>query len=191
MSEIFFCSDHHFNHDKEFVWKRRGFNSVEEMNETIVENHNQLVKPNDIVYMCGDLMLGSDTQAGLDYVRRMNGVKFLVVGNHDTDSRIEAYRESGLFQDIQFGYRLSVAKRHYLVTHYPTLVENYDKIKLVNIHGHTHMPLKFEYNRQDIYNVSMEAQSCRPIDLDSIRRDIVDFRPLTKDEKIELRETSE
>ena len=30
---LFFTSDWHFNHDREFVWKQRGFSSVDEMNE--------------------------------------------------------------------------------------------------------------------------------------------------------------
>ena len=34
VSKIFVTSDLHFGHDREFIWKARGFNSVQEMNET-------------------------------------------------------------------------------------------------------------------------------------------------------------
>ena len=37
---IYFSSDLHLNHDKDFIWRERGFSSVEEMNETIVDNFN-------------------------------------------------------------------------------------------------------------------------------------------------------
>ena len=38
MSEkIWFTSDLHFNHDKEFVVQARGFETVEEMNKAILE----------------------------------------------------------------------------------------------------------------------------------------------------------
>ena len=40
MSNIFITSDLHFNHDKDFIWKERGFSNVNEMNEAIVKNWN-------------------------------------------------------------------------------------------------------------------------------------------------------
>ena len=37
MSNIWLISDTHFNHNKDFIWSPRGFNSVWEMNEVIIE----------------------------------------------------------------------------------------------------------------------------------------------------------
>ena len=37
MSNIWLISDTHLNHDREFIWKARGFSSVEEMNNAIIE----------------------------------------------------------------------------------------------------------------------------------------------------------
>ena len=52
MSDRWVCSDHHFFHENilKFCSKQRPFNSVEEMNEVIIERHNSLVKPNDHVF---------------------------------------------------------------------------------------------------------------------------------------------
>ena len=36
MGEIFFTSDLHFMHDREFIWGPRGFKDVYEMNEAII-----------------------------------------------------------------------------------------------------------------------------------------------------------
>ena len=44
MSKIWLTSDLHFLHNKEFLYKPRGFDSVEEMNEAIIERHNVLVE---------------------------------------------------------------------------------------------------------------------------------------------------
>ena len=38
MSEIFFTSDTHFNHNQDFVYGTRGFQNSIEMGETIVEH---------------------------------------------------------------------------------------------------------------------------------------------------------
>ena len=56
MANIWLTSDWHFNHDKEFVWKARGFESVHEMNQAIIERHNSKVEDEDDVYVLGDLI---------------------------------------------------------------------------------------------------------------------------------------
>lgn len=33
---IWLTSDTHFNHDKDFIWKPRGFQNVQDMNEAIL-----------------------------------------------------------------------------------------------------------------------------------------------------------
>ena len=60
MSEpaIWIISDTHFNHNKEFLYSPRGFNSVEEMNHAIVTLWNECVNDDDIVYHLGDVCLG-------------------------------------------------------------------------------------------------------------------------------------
>lgn len=80
---IWISSDYHFNHDKEFIWKARGFESVEEMNETIVKKNNECVAPEDTLVICGDLMLGGadKLEEGIALLNRMNGRKLVVGGN--------------------------------------------------------------------------------------------------------------
>ena len=51
MSKIWFTSDLHFSHDRDFVWQERGFNSIQEMNEKIIENFNSVIEPDDILYI--------------------------------------------------------------------------------------------------------------------------------------------
>ena len=87
MSNIFLTSDLHLSHIKSFLWEPRGFTSVEEMNEKIVQNWNSVVKENDIVYNLGDMCL-SDTEGALPYLARLNGTQIWIRGNHDTDNRI-------------------------------------------------------------------------------------------------------
>ena len=72
MSKIFVTSDLHFGHDREFVWKVRGYNSVEDMNEQQITKWNSVVGIDDDVYVLGDLMLGNNT-AGLACLARLNG----------------------------------------------------------------------------------------------------------------------
>ena len=58
--EIFFTADTHFCHGKSFLYEPRGFTNVNEMNETIVERWNSVVKPEDEVYHLGDFALNGE-----------------------------------------------------------------------------------------------------------------------------------
>ena len=44
---IYITSDFHFCHNKEFLYKPRGFSSIEEMNIVLVENYNNIITPED------------------------------------------------------------------------------------------------------------------------------------------------
>ena len=107
---IWISSDYHFNHDKEFIWKARGFESVEEMNETIVKKNNECVAPEDTLIICGDLMLGGadKLEEGLALLNRMNGLKLVVGGNHDTPNRREAYLRTGIPVFDAYAFTLSI-----------------------------------------------------------------------------------
>jgi calcineurin-like phosphoesterase family protein len=78
----FVTSDIHFGHTNILKYCNRPFNSVQHMNETLIQNWNETVTPQDIVFILGDLCMGKldDT---LPLVQRLNGHKRLIPGNHD------------------------------------------------------------------------------------------------------------
>ena len=95
MSKIWMTSDLHFNHNREFIWKARGFTSVQEMNEEIIKRHNALVRPDDDVYILGDSSLGGGDEqilaANKALIEQLNGKLHIIRGNHDTDRRVAMY----------------------------------------------------------------------------------------------------
>ena len=66
---IFIVSDLHLGHSKDFIYRARGFESVEDMNEAIIRNWNEVVDEDDDVYILGDLVMGPEInlQMGLLY----------------------------------------------------------------------------------------------------------------------------
>ena len=168
MSKIWLTSDLHFNHDKDFIWGARGFSSVKEMNETQVKKYNEVVSNEDTVYILGDSMMGMDMKAGLALLRRLKGTKYLVIGNHDTDARIEAYKTSGIFADVQFAYRLKYKGHTCLLTHYPTITANGDDLRTLNMFGHTHQKDNFFENRPYMYHVGVDSHDCYPVLLEDV-----------------------
>lgn len=173
---IWISSDYHFNHDKEFIWKARGFESVEEMNETIVKKNNECVAPEDTLIICGDLMLGGadKLEEGLALLNRMNGLKLVVGGNHDTSNRREAYLRTGIpvFDAYAFTYR----KYHFYASHYPTLTGNLEKESLkqvtCNLFGHTHQTSNFYNEIPFMYHVGVDSHECYPVLLDDVIKEM-------------------
>lgn len=80
-----FISDTHFFHKNIITYCNRPFVSAEDMNETLIENWNKLVKPQDNVYHLGDVAMGfgSNESPFAALMQRLNGHKRLIVGNHD------------------------------------------------------------------------------------------------------------
>lgn len=82
MTMTWFTADPHFGHARIIEYCKRPFGSVEEMNEKLVDNWNGRVRPEDTVYILGDLALGKVADS-LEYVKLLQGNKILIPGNHD------------------------------------------------------------------------------------------------------------
>lgn len=172
MNKIYFTSDLHFCHDKPFLYEPRGFSSIEEMNETIIKNFNSIIDDNDDLYILGDLIL-KDTNKGLEYLNRLNGRLHIILGNHDSQTRIDLYQTQDKIEDIQYAYLLKYKKYNFYLSHYPTCMGNYDlqMSKTWCLHGHTHSQEKFSEIAKN-YNVALDAHNCFPIEIEDILKDI-------------------
>ena len=69
---IWFTSDLHFGHDREFIWGARGYTSVDEMNDIQIAKWNLLINEDDDVYVLGDLSLGSHNNI-LEFIPKLKG----------------------------------------------------------------------------------------------------------------------
>lgn len=174
---VFFISDTHFGHrnvihftkedgvtllrtflDSNGNW--RGFLSIEEMDEHIVDNWNKTVSPQDKVYHLGDFSLGKNPSiAG-----RLNGHKRLVRGNHD-NNKIKEYAK--YFEEI-YGIR---HLQGCALSHVPIHPQSLKRWGL-NIHGHLHgaVILKDGKPDPDYFNVSVERINYTPISVDEIMK---------------------
>lgn len=187
MSEprIVVFSDPHFGHDKEFIWKARGFNSSREHDKAIIANHNSVVLPNDEVYLLGDAMMGVDYEYGLECISRLNGQLHMIRGNHDTDQKVERYLtlpnvvQAGLYADM-----IKKGKFSFYLSHYPTQLGDVilSKNGLWNLAGHTHNTDKFENGTVKCYNVALDAHDCFPCLLDDIVADIRKYKTMVVNE---------
>ena len=87
---IYVTSDLHFGHSKPFIYEPRGFPNIVDHDEEIIKRWNELVQPEDEVYILGDLML-KDNEHGLECLKQLNGKKYFIIGNHDTNTRVNVF----------------------------------------------------------------------------------------------------
>lgn len=176
-SRIFITSDLHFGHQRDFLWRPRGFNDIEEHDKEVVKRWNEVVNENDIVYVLGDLVM-NDNQHGIDCLRQLNGILRVVRGNHDSDVRWELYAGLPNVELLGWAHMLKYKKYHFYLSHFPSLCGNYDdgkslKMKVTNLCGHTHTQNKFaDWDKGIIYHCELDAHNCYPVLLEDIIKDL-------------------
>ena len=115
---LFFTSDTHFWHENILKFCNRPFSSIEEMNDTIINNWNSVVKENDIVFHLGDFCFcGSDKFKEL--IEKLNGRIYLILGNHDwkTIKQWHATKFEGVYQQMS----IKIDGRKIYLNHFPFL----------------------------------------------------------------------
>lgn len=163
MSKTWLYADPHFYHDnicrftKYDGSKVRPWDDATQMTEDMIDWYNELVSPEDRVYILGDVAF-SATKMRLS-VGRLNGRKVLVKGNHDPDKHREMYNE--LFDDV----RAYVVKKGFILSHIPIHPQSLARW-VVNIHGHLHGNKIEGDDRFEC--VSVEHTDFRPVLLDRI-----------------------
>ena len=133
MPAVFLVSDTHFGHagvcrfthpdDPEV--KLRPWTDPDEMDEAMIKNWNDRVRPNDKVYHLGDVVIN---RRALKTLARLNGDKVLIRGNHDI-FRDDEYRT--YFRELRAYHVMNGM----ILSHIPIHDASLGRFG-VNIHGH-------------------------------------------------------
>lgn len=165
MSRIYFISDTHFGHNNIIKYCSRPYSDVETMENEIIKNWNTVVTKRDKVYHLGDFSMCIKKKEVERIYSRLNGIKVLVKGNHDTLG-YNFYRS--LF-DEYYKYPI-ILENFFILSHEPMFVN--ENMPYVNIHGHLHNGgHEGEFNTsKHHFNVSIECIEYKPIAFDSIKQ---------------------
>jgi calcineurin-like phosphoesterase family protein len=177
-SKVFFTSDTHFGHKNIIEWTRRPFDNVEEMNETLIENWNSVVGPDDVIYHLGDFAFGGSS-LWKDVCSRLNGKKYLIIGNHDEKNLKDGFRV--YFEDILWQAKLRVEGRSIYLNHFPFLcyggTYRRPEDAVWQFHGHTHEMQgenlgedypRLQYRFPFQYDVGVDFNDYKPISFTEI-----------------------
>lgn len=141
--ETYLWSDTHFGHV--LMAKNRHFDSQEEMNEALILRWNKTVGKKDKIYLAGDFGF-YDVEGTF---ARLNGVKYLAIGNHDERNKKVLHLGWEEIKD-RFYLRFGPGKR-VIVDHYPLDSWKDWRKGVLMCHGHCHGGLdRFRKNRFDV-----------------------------------------
>lgn len=194
----YYISDLHFfhenlNHSLDF----RGFATVEEMNDYIVEHWNGKVRQGDDVVILGDVSAGNAEQTN-EILGRLNGKLYLIKGNHDRFLKHRKF-DTSLFKWVKPYEELRDNKRKVILCHYPVFcyngqyrVDDDGMPKSYMLYGHVHNSLdevlvnQFIRQTRATKNKSRYVSQPEPIPCNMINCFCMfsDYTPLTLDEWI-------
>lgn len=173
-----YTADLHFNHTNIIKYCNRPFADLDDMNEKMIEYWNELVQPEDTVYVLGDFSL---SLSALQFVSLLNGTKKLIAGNHDQcwignkkhASATKRYLEAGFESVNSNGYQQhKLGNLNVMISHLPYAGDSHDNDRYssyrpknegaILICGHVHDSWSYTETPRQI-NVGVDVSDFRPI----------------------------
>jgi len=160
---LFWTADTHFGHANIIRLCNRPYDSVEEMDESLIVNWNTSVGPDDDVYHLGDFAFRGDPNRTRDIFARLNGRKRLIIGNHDNETTLAL----PWFEPPTHYSELQVDKKTRLVMcHYAMRVWNGSHRGSLHLFGHSHGSLP---GTRTSIDVGVDSVGLFPVSLETIR----------------------
>lgn len=168
----FFTSDQHYYHHNIIKYCNRPFTSIQEMNETLIENHNKHVKNDDEVYFLGDFGFSNEKNID-DILTRLNGKKYIILGNHDATIR-NSKKCSQHFVWLKDYHTFRHDGTMIVMCHFPFAEWDGKFRNSLCLHGHSHNNYKGEGR---IFDVGVDSTHVTGY---------AEYRPFSIDELIKL-----
>lgn len=172
--DIYFTSDLHFFH--ELMRRERKFSTVEEMNETLLDNWNSVVKPKDDVYFLGDLSFekGKTFEGTIDLVNSLNGTIHFIRGNHEhvadklNDRFPNMFATYSDYKHIKVYDNDTLEQQRIILCHYSFQVWDSSHYGSWNLYGHSHdsLPERKGFKSCD---VGVDSWGLTPVKYETLR----------------------
>lgn len=167
---IYYIADTHFGHNGAFLRSTLPFNSIDEMDNFIMDSWKATVTDGDIVYILGDFCYRSSKPAYW-YLEQLPGEKHLIIGNHDKWVRSAA---RNLLASADYLKIISDQKRKVTLCHYPLAEWPHYFQKGYHVYGHIHNNVnrsnQFMEDEPMALNAGVMLNNYKPCTLDELIR---------------------
>lgn len=138
----YYIADLHLFHSnvlKNGKFHEREFETLDEMHNTIIHNWNKVVKPDDTVYIVGDISLKKDTSKAIEIISKLNGHKILIKGNHDNTKNQNIKKLlDGIYDYLEITDEVKGKPITVVMCHYPLFSWKNQFRGAVHLYGHVH-----------------------------------------------------
>ena len=169
--KVWVCSDSHFAHKNicrgVTEWRlpdgsvplsqTRDFNTIEQMNETIVNNINSVVGQDDVLIHLGDWSFSGVENIQKFRDRILCNEIHLILGNHDTNIEKNRDNVQELFTSVNHYTKLIYKFKTFVLSHYP--IQSWDGLNKghIQLHGHVHLPTELRFGKGRKMDVGMDG----------------------------------
>jgi calcineurin-like phosphoesterase family protein len=153
--QVFFTSDTHFSSDRALELSKRPFRDVLDMDLSMIERWNKVVKPWDVVYHLGDF-------GDFKWLQYLNGKIRFLPGNYEKD--ITTFPDDF---EISYQYHEPVLYNSWLLGHEPSFVNSLESIDHdFCLFGHIHGRQKIKKFGLD---VGVDANNFTPVSEEEVK----------------------
>jgi calcineurin-like phosphoesterase family protein len=155
------------------------------MHEALVVNWNARVKRGDRVYHLGDFALKMGVPEVESILRRLNGEKFLIWGNHDQKNK-SVMRANGFVERVPYK-EIKVGEQKIVMCHYPFVTWNGSYRGSWSLHGHCHGNLVRNMSARRL-DVGVDCWNYAPLSFDEVAAEMgkVAFKAVDHHEEMDL-----
>jgi calcineurin-like phosphoesterase family protein len=139
------------------IKKTRDFDTIEEMNESIVDGINSVVGQDDVLIHLGDFSFGGFENIQKFRDRIICKEIHLILGNHDTHIENNKGGVQELFTSVNHYTRLLYKNKTFVLFHFP--ISSWDSLNKghIHLHGHVHLPTNLRFGKGKKMDVGMDG----------------------------------
>lgn len=150
-----YVSDLHFGHENVIAFDNRPFETIEEMDRSLIEFWNQKVQKEDNVYIVGDFAYRNKKPEEW-YLKQLKGHKHLIIGNHDT-RLLKNDTAMAYFESVDKMMHVTDERHQICLCHFPIAEWNGFHKGHWHIFGHYHNKTEGAYQYMKTLDKALNA----------------------------------
>ena len=179
---VWITSDPHYNHknicrsvtnwrtqDGDVpTYNTRDFQSIDQMNDALVNNINFKVGQNDTLIILGDIAFGGFESIGKFLDRLVCKNIHLVLGNHDHHIRNNRENIQEFFISVSDYLQVRINDQDFVLSHYPFSSWNGLNKGVIHLHGHVHLSNQNKWGNGKRLDVGVDGNGYFPYKITEI-----------------------
>ena len=146
----------------------RDFQTIEQMNERLIDGINHFVGQDDTLIMLGDVSFGGFDNIGIFLERLVCHNIHLILGNHDHHIENNRDHVQGRFLSVNHYLEVNINGKNFVLCHYPLQSWHGMGKGVIHLHGHVHLDPNRKFGQGKKMDVGVDGNVMDPYSIDEI-----------------------